>query len=398
MKDRIRQCIIVSLAIALLAGSFVVLSYRGFVPFGARVLYWDHTHFLRSTWTQGEEPNRFMDSDGSLCEGWYRKEDKKSYFVHGLPVTGPCEIDGKQYFFDDEGYMETGIVSDGQVKRYYSDEGVLQTGWIHLSEDTYYFDENGMKTGWFEDKHRTWYFTEDGKMLTGWGKISGRLYNFREDGTLRNDGWYQEGQNTYYLNPDGHASSGRAIIDNQVYFFSDSCRMFQNCWVGNSYAGEDGVMVRSLSIDGLSVDDAGVKVYHGSYGSGGSLYIPSLSLKVPVYLTPGGPEGQDITDRGNSAACLTSFRMPVIADHKNQGFEAIKQCLPGRTIAFVLTPDSVTEYVCTSLCVGSNVEDDILDAAGKTIDDSGADLCLYTCNEDWKHVTIVFFRKIKSAG
>lgn len=393
MKISVKIFIIISLLVFLLAIGFTIVSFKGYIPVGSRYFYWDGSRLQHSGLLTLEETKCLFDKDGSLYEGWYVNGSDKSYMVRGLPVTGEYEIEGKKYCFNSKGIMQTGIVTTDSACRYYSDEGVLTTGWIYLPEGTWYFDEDGMKTGWFKEGNSKYYFDKTGHMMTGWIRVDGRIYNFRENGQLRNDGWYDDESGTYYLTSDGHAVSGKTTIGGQTYLFSDSCKLLRNTWSGNNYAGDDGSMQTSCNVDGLNIDEHGDKVYNSSYGSGGSLFMPSISLQVPAWLTEGGEEGQEITDRFNSAAYLTSFNKPVIADHKNQGFEAIKGCIPESTVAFLLTPDSVCEYICTAVFNGSNVENDLLDPAGVSIDDREADLCLYTCNENWRHVTIVLFRK-----
>lgn len=273
--------------------------------------------------------------------------------------------------------------------------GVLphKDGWELGEKGVSYYRNHEKVTGWFYVRRATYYFDKAGYMVTGWAKISGKIYYFRDDGKMLGDGWMTDDYGTHYLEADGAAACGKKEIDDQIYLFSDKGVLLKNRWVGNSYAGEDGIMVTDQDIDGLYIDENGERIFEGTFGSGGCLYMPSVGVEVPSYKTAGDEEGQRITDRENCAARLTSFHMPVIADHKNQGFEAIKDCVPGETTAFLLTEKKVRQYRCLAIFTGFNAERDITDQEGVSIDDYDADLCLYTCNEDWKHVTIVLFEK-----
>ena len=385
---------ILILFLVLLIPACLIFSASRFIHVGDRVYYWDHTHILRDTWKVIQGARCRFDSDGSLHEGWFSEKGHKSYLIGGIPVTGVCKTGGREYYFDQDGLMQTGLVPIGDSYAYYGEDGVRKTGWITLSGNTYYFTPDGIKTGWFDYDGARYYFSQKGIMAAGWNKIQGKMYNFDEKGRLRRDGWFEDDYGSYYLHKDGHAATGRTEIGNVSYCFSERGLLLRNKWVGNSFYGSDGSLQTNRDIDGLWVDEKGDKVFYGSYGSGGSLYIPTVQIQVPAYLTPGGSKGQEITDRADSAASLTSFNKPVIADHKNQGFEQIKSCLPATTRAFLLTEDTVTEYICSAICTGTNTEHDILDSSGVSIDDRKADLVLYTCNEDWRHVTIVFFRKM----
>lgn len=61
-------------------------------------------------------------------------------------------IDGKRYYFNQDG--EAKLTGFDKVKGkiyYYDDKGVMQTGWQEIDGKWYYFDESGAaKIGWFE--------------------------------------------------------------------------------------------------------------------------------------------------------------------------------------------------------------------------------------------------------
>ena len=400
MKKHSFKLVIGLAALMLVTGALVVFlfSYRGWIRLGKKSWYWDHGNYIRDRWEEIDGVRYRFDDKGNLCEGWQKDKSGRSYFTRGIPAVGEKKIDGWDYYFDENGIMQTGFIpadkSGGHVF-FYDQEGKKKTGWVESDGAKYYFSPDGMETGWQEIDGAVYFFSASGIMKTGWMKEEGNLYCLGPDGVLRTGEWIREDKGTYYVKEDGKAARGKTVIDGKTYLFDSHCLLARNAWVGNSHADRHGIMETNCRVDGLDIDGNGNKVFDGAYGDGGNLYIPSVEVEVPLYKTEGDQHGQDITDRGYSAAMLTSFAMPVIADHKNQGFERIKSCIPDRTKALILTKNQVKVYICTDIVQGSNVEDDILDDQGKSIDYSGADLCLYTCNEDWRHVTIVFFDEVR---
>ncbi len=75
------------------------------------------------------------------------------FLVNGTPHTGWLnDTDGKRYFFNSDGIMQTGLV-DYENKRYYFDaDGILQTGDVSINGKTYHFLEDGSLEGYVVDK------------------------------------------------------------------------------------------------------------------------------------------------------------------------------------------------------------------------------------------------------
>ncbi len=92
-------------------------------------------------------------------------------------------IDGKTYYFNEDGYMQTGKLELDGATYYLGDEtdGARKTGWIQLEEDSDLYEES---TVWH-------FFDTDGKMVMNQvdRKIDGEYYTF-EDGVLQT-GWYK---------------------------------------------------------------------------------------------------------------------------------------------------------------------------------------------------------------
>lgn len=122
--------------------------------------------------------------------------------------------------------------------------------------------------------------------------------------------------------------------------------------------------------------------------------ISDVDLKVKVYdyaKTNPYTKPQTITDRKDSAAMLELDSQVFIADHKHQGFSKIKKVTAGKTIA---TLGSKT-YKCIQKFNGRNKEYYLADNNGTNIKKYGADIAMYTCNQDWRHVTITLWNEIE---
>lgn len=119
----------------------------------------------------------------------------------------------------------------------------------------------------------------------------------------------------------------------------------------------------------------------------GRLVIPSVGIDVACYA---GYE-QEIVDAKNSAAYFYGYGHIIIGDHKNQGFSAIKSCSTG-TKAKMITNNGTETYTCVGKIQGHNTGYELTDANYASIKNlyPGAIAC-YTCNDNWKNVTIVFF-------
>ena len=125
------------------------------------------------------------------------------------------------------------------------------------------------------------------------------------------------------------------------------------------------------------------------YGYICNVISEDLGINVPVcsYMTC-DYSPQYLTDKENCAAFIYMCRKEVIADHKHQGFDKIKLAKPGKT---TLTFDNNT-YICIDKFNGHNTGKELTDQNYKFIDMSfPGTLILYTCNDNWKNVTITLW-------
>ena len=150
-------------------------------------------------------------------------------------------INGKHYLLDD---YEKPVVGYSQYdgKKYYSDKnGVLQSGWIKIGTVWHYFDKNngfaevGYKTAdrylYTLENGEVSYFTNKTTLLkNSWQTHAGARYYFDENG-FAVQGWYQDENYCYYAetkdtatekSPVGNVVKGVKEIGEHTYYFDSS--------------------------------------------------------------------------------------------------------------------------------------------------------------------------------
>lgn len=128
------------------------------------------------------------------------------------------------------------------------------------------------------------------------------------------------------------------------------------------------------------------------------LKIPSVGVNVAVYKSSFYDTNvQTIVDNADSASLQDDLgSCGVIADHKHQGFSAIKKVIPNETYAYFDFGTYKEKYICTKKCIGKNNETSVTDDEGIWIAyNTNADIAMYTCNENWQNVTITYWQKIE---
>ena len=134
------------------------------------------------------------------------------------------------------------------------------------------------------------------------------------------------------------------------------------------------------------------------WGDIGRLRIPSFEIDVALFECEPKSNSQVIVNAVDSAAYIRYSEFngrDIIADHNFQGFEGIKQAIPGETCAFINSGENIETYVCVSVFQGNNIQDDITDMDGNSVvyQDDGL-LCMYTCNETWDSITITLWKQV----
>lgn len=128
----------------------------------------------------------------------------------------------------------------------------------------------------------------------------------------------------------------------------------------------------------------------------GRLVIPSVGVDVALF----NSYTQGIVDRQDSAGTYRyNGGQMVIADHKNQGFSAMKASVPNETIAYINDGETIEVYICVDNNIGSNkatgIPYDLLDCNGNSIYlQNAGGICMYTCNDHWSNITYTYWQPI----
>ena len=227
-------------------------------------------------WQQTSSGWKYVFVDGTYVTGWGRIQGKWYYFnSNGLMQTGIITVGGKKYALDSQsGAMITGwinhTVSGVTYRMYANASGEILTGWQRIGDYWYVFGGNGyMKTGWYQEGS-SWYYldTETGAMYTGTHTINGTTYTFNGSGVwqsgqsnnqkngwaqengkwyyykngAKQTGWLQQGSVWYYLDSTGAMVTGEYVIGGKTHIFNGS-----GVWQGektatqkNGWVKEDG--------------------------------------------------------------------------------------------------------------------------------------------------------------
>ena len=192
-----------------------------------------------SDWT--DKHTYFFNEDGTWdnSPGWKTAElngevEYHYYDQNRNEVTGWKQIDGKWYYFNDDG-----VLKNGWVGNYYLDPAngsAMATGWVQeVYEDWYYLNEDGtMKTGWLEDGGNWYYLKDSGAMASDeWVTSGSNSYYLTESGTMAS-GWAEDNGNWYYLDPangDAMATGWVQSGDTWYYMDPDTGAMVSDCEV-----------------------------------------------------------------------------------------------------------------------------------------------------------------------
>ena len=276
--------------------------------------------------------------------GWQEQDGNVYYYNNGQKATGVQNINGANYYFNDEGQQQKDYFLNQNNHTYYFqkdgtrlDDG-FYTNWGH----TYYFQKDGARLddGFYQNWGHTYYFQKDGARLdngfyTNWG----HTYYFQNDGARLDNGFYKNWGHTYYFGNDG------ARLDNGFY----------TNWGHKYYFGSDGALIqnRDITVNGTK--------YHAD--KDGVLTENTVDKKVDRALSQRGvpyvwggntPAGFDCSGLvqwayGLGANYRTTYQQATLGSHHYNIFSAPKGAL------LFFGSDSAPYHVAISLGNGSYV-------------------------------------------
>lgn len=196
---------------------------------------------------------------GCAKTGWQKGDEGTKYLIGGEAVVGINEIEGKSYFFDQNGFLLYGLIkSEGKI--YFADsEGALQRGWQETEGQKYYFLENFEGANGLITVEGEVYCFKEAKPASGLVLDGGKLYYGDQNGKLISGTFTVDGISATF-GDQGLTSSGIFTVDGAKYYFKNGVMQFDWQIVNKKryFFGGDGKMLTNTEIGIYEIDANGV--------------------------------------------------------------------------------------------------------------------------------------------
>ena len=242
---------------------FMAGSYK--LPDGKWYLFDDNGRMLSNVFDENDDGVlHWYGESGAAQTGWFIIAGN---WYYGSPISGTLykglrTINGVNYYFDDDGIMQTtSTVADGRVivinsSGVVTDMKALEDGWSCYNGEWYYYQNRNPYTGWVGD-----YYVYEGHMCCNAVVpyyASGDRYYAGEDGTYQRNAWCGDGR--YYAKADGMLAQNEWLtIDGKQYYFNTYSVKSTEKLTENGIFTEDG---QYLAPDGY---DSGWILIDGDY-------------------------------------------------------------------------------------------------------------------------------------
>jgi len=152
----------------------------------------------------------------------------REFGANDVVKGGMHEINGRNYYFDEQGNMKTGFITNNGITRYF-DENTRQmaSGLTEIDGYNYYFDpkNNKMQTGNVTINGKDYYFSKkNGRQLYGIQEVDGSKYFYNSNaGGEKSTGLQTIDGKKYYFDPTtGQMVYGLQTVGKDKYYFDDT--------------------------------------------------------------------------------------------------------------------------------------------------------------------------------
>jgi glucan-binding repeat-containing protein len=225
--------------------------------------YFDDSGYAYHDWVDTDGTLYFYDKYGKRLTGCVTASTGEHYYAlaSGGYLTGRNEVDGKVYYFDENGVAQSGYTTDEDGNTIFVEEsGEVAVGLFKNDEGTYsYADDKGeICTDQLVEYEGNYYWLDDdGNLITDTTYESeGKKYQIGSDGIVAT-GWLtlEDGETGYALSNGEICYNTEADIDDEAYYFDENGHLTTGGWVTwngcKGYANEDGTLLKwSQTIDG----------------------------------------------------------------------------------------------------------------------------------------------------
>lgn len=202
---------------------------------------------------------RVRDSNTSTSDRGASLEDKSRSEDKSTSESSWYEENSKVYHKDSEGNVSKGLTEIEGKKYYFANDGSLQTNKKVLTNDSYYeASDKGILTAkvnsWVSVNGKTYRTDENGKIYKGVTKVGNDYYNFNDEGALTTSKKEIKDGKLYVTDKEGRITNPKnfwAAIDGKTYRSDNDGKLVRGAHTIAKYTyvfDKDGVMAQNKGI------------------------------------------------------------------------------------------------------------------------------------------------------